>query len=285
MTDLEKKELKRIKKENKLREKKEKKEVKKAIKLQKEDISFSKADEKEFNKEEKRNRPLSEKELKIKRLNEPPALPMLEEIGNSVTHGVGAIFGLIALVLLVLKSDTTLKMVSSIVYGTSIFIMMLMSCLYHAWPSGSRVKRLWRRFDYSSIYLLICATFAPIQLVDFASHDYTHFVLALVWFSLMWAGAITGITLTCIFGPGRIRWLNYPMYFTLGWSGVLFIPGWFIHGNLNLLYWILGGGIVYTLGMIPFARRGKTAAHFIWHIFVLLGVVTHFLGIYFCIYS
>ena len=94
---------------------------------------------KEARKEYERTRPLTEKEELIRRRNEPPKLTILEEIGNSVTHGAGAIFAIIALILMLRKSTTPLMVVSSIVYGTCMFIMMLMSCLYHAWRSGSGV--------------------------------------------------------------------------------------------------------------------------------------------------
>ena len=95
---------------------------------------------------------------KIKELNEPPKLTVLEEIGNAITHGVGAMLALAGMILLLVKSDTGLKIMASCFYGISLFILMLMSCLYHSFKSGSTVKRIWRRLDYSSIYLLIGGT-------------------------------------------------------------------------------------------------------------------------------
>lgn len=90
-----------------------------------------------------------EKKERVRKLNEPPRRPILEEIGNAITHGVGAILAIIAFILLILKSDTGLKITASVVYGFSMFFMMLMSCLYHSFKGGSKVKRLWRRFDYT----------------------------------------------------------------------------------------------------------------------------------------
>ncbi len=218
-----------------------------------------------------------EKKQRIRALNEPPQRPVLEEIGNAVTHGVGAIIGITGLVLLLLKSDTGLKITASIVYGLSMTVMMLMSCLYHSFKKGSTVKRIWRRFDYSSIYLLIGGTFAPIYLVYWGN------VLGISLFAVQWALIITGITFVCVFGPGRLKWLHYTLYFAIGWSGLIFIPD-FIQNNLPLLWMILGGGLVYTLGMIPFAKKGVKSAHFIWHFFVLAGAVVQFLGILLYIY-
>ena len=95
-------------------------------------------------------------------LNEAPKLSVLEEIGNAVTHGVGALLGVLGLILLILKSTTSLMLMGSIFYGVSMILMMTMSCLYHSYKWGIKVKRIWRRFDYSSIYLLIGGTFSPI---------------------------------------------------------------------------------------------------------------------------
>ena len=79
-------------------------------------------------------------------VNEPPKRSVLEEVGNAVTHGVGALFGIAGLVLLLLKSRTSLSLFCSLVYGLCLVVMFLMSCLYHSFRWGSRVKRLWRRF-------------------------------------------------------------------------------------------------------------------------------------------
>lgn len=254
----EKKNLKLNKKYEKLEAKEEHKKIKAEIK-QEEDIR------------------LEPKRRKIRQLNEPPKRPVLEEIGNAVTHGVGAILAIVGTVFLLLKSDTGLKIAASIVYGFSMFFMMLMSCLYHSFRGGSKVKRLWRRFDYTSIYLLIGGTFAPLYLVYWGN------TLGIVLFIIQWVLIATGVTFVCIFGPGRIKWLHYTLYFAIGWSGLVFIPDW-IQNNLNLLWMILGGGVVYTLGMIPFAKRNVKSAHFIWHFFVLCGAIVHFLGILLFVY-
>ena len=97
--------------------------------------------------------------------NEPPKRSILEEVGNAVTHGVGALFAIAGFVLLLLRSSSPLKLLCSIVYGFCLVMMFLMSCLYHSFRWGSGVKRLWRRFDYISIYLLIGGTFTPMWLL------------------------------------------------------------------------------------------------------------------------
>ncbi|MDY4949246.1 MAG: hemolysin III family protein [Clostridium cadaveris] len=221
----------------------------------------------------------SEKENRKKRireLNEPPHLTALEETGNAVTHGIGAVLAIAGFILLLLKSDTELKIMASCFYGISLFLLMLMSCLYHAFKSGSVVKRLWRRFDYASIYLLIGGTFAPLYLVYWGN------TLGTILFCIQWALILLGIVMLSVFGPGRLKWLHFSLYFVIGWSGLIFIPDW-IHNNMPLLWMILIGGIIYTIGMIPFTRD-KKYDHFLWHFFVVAGAILHWFGIYMFVY-
>ncbi len=220
--------------------------------------------------------PLTKKQYK-KKLNDVPKRSLLEEIGNSITHGVGALFAIAMFILMIIKSDTPLKIVSSIVYGCSMIIMMTMSCLYHAFGSKSKVKRLFRRFDYSSIYLLIGGTYAPLLLLLLGNET------GIIIFIVQWVLIITGITFVSVFGPGRLKLLHFMLYFCIGWGGALFVP-LFNGQNNGLCFWIALGGIIYTLGMIPFCIKKSNCAHFIWHFFVLFGCVAHFIGIYTYLY-
>ena len=212
----------------------------------------------------------------IRQLNEPPKLTVLEEGGNAVTHGIGAMLAIAGMVLLLIKSDTGLKIMASCFYGISLFFLMIMSSLYHSFKSGSTVKRLWRRCDYSSIYLLIGGTFAPLYLVYWGN------TLGIVLFCIQWALIVLGITIIAVFGPGRFSWIHFTLYFTIGWSGIIFFPDW-IKSNRPLLFMILIGGILYTIGMIPFVKD-KKYCHFIWHFFVLAGAILHWFGIYLYVY-
>ena len=280
-----KREAKMQRKTLKAQEKKEKKELEEAFMH---DRSVDKEIEKDINYKKRQAyiEKMTPKWEEWKRLNEAPHLTVLEEIGNSVSHGVGAILTIVALILLLQKSDTTLKIVASIVYCLAMFFMFFNSCLYHSWKWGMKVKRIWRRFDYTSIYLMIAGTFAPLQLIEIPRDygDPQGFIFGITYFAIMWTLVVVGITLTCIFGPGRTKKVNFPLYFIIGWSGLCVVPGWLAH-NINLFWWILIGGIVYTLGMIPFAvLKGKKSAHFIWHLIVMAGVIIQFIGIYLYVY-
>lgn len=217
-----------------------------------------------------------ERKRELQKLNEPPMLTVLEEVGNAITHGVGAVLALAGFVLLLLKSDTGMKVMASCFYGISLFILMLMSCLYHSFKSGSKVKRIWRRFDYASIYLLIGGTFAPLYLVYWGN------TLGIILFCIQWSLIVFGIIMLAIFGPGKWKWIHFTLYFTIGWSGIIMLPDFF-HNNIPLLFMILIGGVVYTVGMVPFARD-KKYDHFIWHFFVLIAALLHWFGIYLFVY-
>ena len=202
----------------------------------------------------------------------PPKRSVLEEIGNAITHGLGAVFAIVAFILMLMQSDTPSEIASAIIYFVGLFILFLSSCLYHAFSHGSAVKRLFHRFDYSSIYLLIGATFAPILLCFFGN------LFGYIFFAVQWVVIAVGISFVGIFGPSRLSFVHIPMYVLLGWSALMLLPQ-MIGQNPPLAMWVLGGGIIYTLGIIPFLMRAKVS-HFIWHFFVLAGAVVQWVGIY-----
>ena len=213
---------------------------------------------------------------RVQARNEPPRLSAGEELFNAVSHGLGAVGAAAALTLLLLHSGGGMEVLASCFYGISMVVMMLMSCVYHAMPTGSRAKRVCRRFDYTSIYLLIGGAVAPILLL------YLGGKLGAVLFCLQWAVILAGVTLVAAFGPGRWRALHFTLYFLIGWSGLAFLPQMYLRSR-TLLWFIFAGGLAYTLGMIPFAGKRKYN-HCIWHVFVLAGAVLHFVGIYTQIY-
>jgi hemolysin III len=214
--------------------------------------------------------------VKKPQTNALPQRSLLEEIGNAVTHGVGAIFSIVALLLMLTVSPSATHTWSAVIYFFGLFVLFTMSCLYHAFPRKSAVKRLFRRFDYSSIYLLIGATFAPILLCQIGGS------FGWIFFATQWLIIAVGITFIGVFGPNKWKKLHMSLYILLGWSGLLLLPA-LLNTNPALFFYILLGGVIYTLGIIPFALK-KGCAHFIWHFFVLGGAVVQWLGIYLYIY-
>ncbi len=203
---------------------------------------------------------------------EPPRRTTLEEVGNAVTHGVAALLSIAGLVLMLRKASTGMAVLSAWVYGLCLVLLFLMSCLYHAFRWGTKVKRLWRRFDYSSIYLLIGGTFTPLWLIHWGNRAGVMCCVA------QWLIILAGITLVGVFGQNRFKAVHMTLYIVMGWCGLIFLPGLW-QRNIPLLLSILGGGLLYTLGIIPFARKAS-GAHFIWHFFVFFGALVQWLGIY-----
>lgn len=255
------------KKSLKIDYKRKKRELKKNYRLQKNDIRNKYVDEvSDLLRSESKKTPV-----------DPPWRNLLEEIGNAVSHGAGSLFAVVALILMCIAADTKMEYFGAAVYFVGEMLMFTISCLYHAFKHGSAVKRLFRRFDYSSIYLMIGGTFAPILLA------YSRSPLAIWFFIIQWAVIATGITFIGVYGPTRLKWLHFPLYLLLGWCGVMFIPEMLTRGDYLLFGLILGGGVIYSIGVIPFALKDRVA-HFIWHLFVLGGAVVQWLGIYLVIY-
>lgn len=212
----------------------------------------------------------------VEQVKNPPYRSVINEVGNAVSHGIGALFAILALILMLIKANGILEIIGAIIYGVGMFILFSMSSLYHSFKYGSKVKRIFRRFDYSSIYILIGATYTPILL------NYIGGTFGIVYCVLQWVIIITGVTFIGVFGPGRIKVLHYTLYILLGWCGIILIPD-MIKNNIPLLVYILGGGVAYSLGIIPFAIN-KKSSHFIWHLFVDAGAVIQWIGIYLYIY-
>lgn len=244
---------------------------KRSLKQLRRDIRHSRTPEERLKKEKKQAVRL-ERRRRRRALSEPPMRSILEEIGSSVNHGAGAALSIVALIMLLLKAKGAVAVFSACVYGGCLLLMFLMSCLYHAFRAGSTVKRVWRRFDYCSIYLLIGGTITPFLLMLVGG------TLGTVLCAVMWALIATGITFVGVFGPAVARGLHFALFFTIGWSAIVFLPRMWREAP-SLLWFVLSGGVVYTLGMIPFVKKVR-GSHFIWHFFVLAGAVLQWLGIY-----
>lgn len=194
-----------------------------------------------------------------------------EEIMNAISHGIGAGLSILGMVLMILKAKTTEAMVGVILFASCAFLLYIMSCLYHSFKQETVVKRVFRRFDHASIYLLIGGTYLPIYLIVF---DWPWDVVLI---AIQWAVIITGISLksACF---KRFKAIHMVLYLLLGWSGIfVFKP--LIDLSRPAFMFILFGGVSYTLGTIFYGLK-KKYAHFIWHLFVLGGTILHFFAIY-----
>ncbi len=206
-------------------------------------------------------------------------LSKLREPVNGLTHLGGAIvafFGQIAL--LVVSWDVASKIASSLIYGISLILMFSASAAYHIARVKPDVLAILRRLDHSAIFLLIAGTYTPFCLLAFTGF-WRWGLLAIVW-----GFALAGI-LTKVFIPGMPRWLHTAPYIVMGWLGVMAAGQIFKDLSTWVLVWILVGGVIYTLGAVIYATKkldlfpGRFGFHELWHVFVLLGALAHFIAV------
>ncbi|PJE78580.1 hypothetical protein CI610_02474 [invertebrate metagenome] len=200
---------------------------------------------------------------------------LAEEIANSITHGIGALLSIAALVILVtyatLQSDMW-RIVSFSIYGTSLILLYLASTLYHSFPQP-HIKRLLKVFDHCAIYLLIAGTYTPFLLVSIRG------IMGWTLFSIIWLLAISGITLKLAF-RNRYHGLSVATYVLMGWLAV-FASRELAHSLSGQgLGWVVAGGITYTLGVFFYLVKRIPFNHAIWHLFVLGGSICHFFAVY-----
>ena len=205
-----------------------------------------------------------------------PHYTLGEELMNSISHGEGALLGIAALVLCVVRAAPTgdpYRIVSGAIFGFTVLILYLMSCLYHA-LKVNKAKRVFRVIDHCTIFLLIAGTYTPYTLVSLRD--------SVGWwvFGVIWATAIVGIVLNAV-SLKKFSRISVALYLIMGWMIIIAyqpmvqaIP----RGGMQLLVW---GGVAYTLGAILYGIGSRRKYfHSIFHFFCIIGTVLHFFSIY-----
>lgn len=195
-----------------------------------------------------------------------------EEIANAITHGVGALLSIAAIVLLIIFTyKIPLKLVSTVIYSSTLFLLYLSSTLYHS-ITNKKAKNLFEIFDHASIYLLIAGTYTPFSLMVLGGK--------IGWFIFftIWILAILGIIYK-IFFVKKFVVFSTILYIAMGWLVVFVLKP--LSQNLDKLgmFFLFLGGIFYTVGTIFYIWRKIPYHHAIWHIFVLTGSIFHFFAI------
>ena len=196
------------------------------------------------------------------------------ELLNSLTHGVAAALAIAALVVMIVFAaiEGQARHVTSVtLFGSMLVIMYMMSTLYHAFRSP-RVKKVFRILDHSAIFLLIAGTYTPFCLVTLQG--------AWGWtiFGIVWGLAALGVTFKAVFGP---RWeiLSTLLYLAMGWLIVIAIAPLWRAMPAGGLFWLFGGGVFYSVGIIFYAWDRPPYCHAIWHVFVLAGSAAHVVAV------
>ncbi|QUH19767.1 PAQR family membrane homeostasis protein TrhA [Alkaliphilus sp. B6464] len=201
-----------------------------------------------------------------------------EEIANGITHGIGILFGIAALTILLflsIKKRDLLSIVSFSIYGSCIILMYLSSTLYHS-ITNQNIKKILRVFDHSSIYLFIAGTYTPIALLAMKGY------LRIGVLTAVWSIAIFGIVfkITTYTKMDKFKKLSLALYLGMGWITVFTVKPIIQMASLRFFIWILVGGLIYTLGTIFYSMKRIPYSHAVWHVFVLGASVIHFLGIF-----
>jgi len=206
-------------------------------------------------------------------------LSKLREPVNGLTHlggAIAALFGQIAL--LIVGWAGPAKIISLLVYGLSLIALFSASAAYHLTKAKPSILQILRKLDHSAIYLLIAGTYTP-----FCINAFTGFFQ---WglLAIIWTIALAGI-LFKIFFVKAPRWLNATVYVVMGWLCISAVGQMPAVLSVSTMIWLIVGGVVYTLGAVIYATKifnfvpGKFGFHEVWHIFVLLGALAHFISV------
>lgn len=203
-----------------------------------------------------------------------------EERLNVVSHSLGFLMSVVGTILLLIKASAHtigIFTLSAIIYGVSMMTLYAASTMYHRAPEGKLRKRL-NIFDHAAIYVLIAGTYTPFCMVTLQG-DTGWILLASVWIF-----ALAGVILKLFF-TGRYDRLSTAMYIFMGWMVVFAIKPLMDNLPIEGLYWLLAGGISYTIGALLYSLDGKLPYnHAIFHVLVLVGSACHFVSVYCWVY-
>ncbi len=202
-----------------------------------------------------------------------------EEIANSVTHGIGIAFSLVALTLLVVYGQGDgWRLASGIVFGVSLTLLYTGSTLYHAIPFP-KARHIFKIMDHSAIYLLIAGSYTPFTLVTMRESVVGPITNAGWWmFAVVWTLAAAGIS-TEAFWAYRPRWLSAVVYLLMGWLAVFMIAPMQASLDPAGIWLLVAGGLCYTLGTVFYVYKRVPYFHMVWHLWVLAGSACHFLAV------
>jgi len=199
-----------------------------------------------------------------------------EERLNIWSHGLGLLASIIVFPFLLLKAFSYQgfwQIISFVIYGLSLIILYAASTFYHAAKEPKRRRKL-NIFDHAAIYVLIAGSYTPFCLVALNSN------LGWYMFIAVWLFALTGVILKLFF-TGKFDKISTAMYLLMGWQMMFFVKPLMSALSSYSLKLLIAGGVFYTIGAILYSIKKLPYNHAIFHVFVLLGSVSHFFAIYF----
>lgn len=211
----------------------------------------------------------------MKTVPRPGYYPPYEEKLNVLSHAFGFVLSIAGLFLLIVRAQVfgnLLHLLSFIIFGSSLVLLYAASTFYHNSKSPGLRYRL-NILDHASIYILIAGTYTPFALITL--NGFVGWTL----FAIVWFMAVTGVILK-LFYTGRYHLLSTAMYVVMGWIMIFAIKPLINNFDHLGLLWLFAGGISYTMGAVIFSIDKIKFNHAIFHLFVLLGSLCHFLSIY-----
>ncbi|MCF6270601.1 MAG: hemolysin III family protein [Melioribacteraceae bacterium] len=214
----------------------------------------------------------------MQNINEVKYYSPFEEKINIISHTFGVILGIIGLFLLIIHASSygnVWHVISFTIYGLSVIALFSASAIYHSTNEPNLRSRL-RIIDHTSIYILIAGTYTPLTLVTL------HGTLGWVLFGIVWGLALIGIILKLFF-TGKYNFASTLMYILMGWMIVFAVKPLSNSFSSDGLFWLVAGGVLYTIGAVIYSIKKIKLNHAIFHLFVLCAGVCHFIMVYFYI--
>lgn len=201
---------------------------------------------------------------------------------SAITHGAGAVLALVGTVFLLVRAaglEDWIKFSAFLVYGLSMIGLYTASTLYHCVNTTVRGRLALRKYDHCSIYLLIAGSYTPLCLTALRDSGGIPLLIA------VWTLAAAGVVLT-IAKLSIPRWLTSSIYLFMGWLVIFAIVPIYEALPTAGFLWLLAGGLLYTVGGILYAvkwpgrNNPRFGCHEIFHVFILLGSLCHFVLMY-----
>lgn len=200
----------------------------------------------------------------------------LEERINILSHAVGILLSIVAFSFLVVFASlhgNIWHIVSFSVFGVSLILLYIASTVYHS-SKNAKARRIWKIIDHSFVYVLIAGTYTPFCLTTLRGP------IGWIILGISWGMAVAGISLKMFF-TGKYRRLSTLMYILMGWMIILAVKPLLENLPMAGFWWLLAGGICYTLGALFYSIKKIKLNHAIFHAFVVLGSTCHFVAIFF----
>lgn len=199
----------------------------------------------------------------------------INEYWNTWTHFLGILFALMAFPVLITQVyvlNSMKDLVAIIIYAVSFTFLFMASTIYH-YVLAEKKKKLWRKVDHISIYFMISGSYVP-YMMRYIEYDRSIMFLTIMY-SLIFVGTILKIWFT-----GKFEKASILLYVFLGWMIVFIGKSFYVAASASVISMVVLGGLSYMIGIYFYLKDEKKYYHAIWHIFVLLGGILHFLGVY-----